>query len=124
MDWSALISDNGRDISVGRVLLWVCFFVTGWYWIYPFFHAGIVVSFPVSLENVIMFLLIYNLGKRVSDAYLASKIGTGQQCIPQKIFNYVDYKNRWGNVFDSQTPQASCTPQDARSIKTDLFDDL
>jgi len=60
-----LFEKNSKYISIGRFFLLITFSLCCFLWIRNAIECS-AQDIPKSLENIIMFLLIYNFGKKVS----------------------------------------------------------
>lgn len=57
-----LISEDGKNLSLGRLAFWITFIIliTYWLYIYPFVNKDV----PESLTTAFISALGYNLGKK------------------------------------------------------------
>ena len=68
MNLKRLISENGKDISLGRTTFWVMFVVSLWYWV------ALRQDTPNTLFNSWWIVLLYNFGKKGINV-LSKKVG-------------------------------------------------
>lgn len=68
MNLKRLISENGKDISLGRTTFWVMFVVSLWYWVV------LRQDTPNTLFNSWWIVLLYNFGKKGINV-LSKKVG-------------------------------------------------
>jgi hypothetical protein len=57
-----LISEDGKNFSLGRISFWVAFFIAIHKWIME-------LAFPPSLFEFLVIAFLYNLGKKAVRAY-------------------------------------------------------
>ena len=67
MNWKKLISENGTDVSVGRMSFWTVFIVLLVYWVGDL--CGLDRQVPDSLLYAFMALLTYNTTKKFATKF-------------------------------------------------------
>lgn len=67
MKFNHLISEDGKNTSIGRVLLWPIFILLCVFWTKQYVQSDTHVIIPESLNYAFYSLLLYNTGKKARD---------------------------------------------------------
>lgn len=68
-----LITEDNKNISLGRVSFWIVFLILFIYWImdlYVVANCGEIIEVPDSLLYAFFSLLMYNTGKKISGSIM------------------------------------------------------
>lgn len=83
LSFIALISEDGKKLSVGRISFWICFIISIYYW------WVLLIDIPSTLMQTLTTLLLYNVFKKGLNGYFASKTNTSEISTYQTTVNQV-----------------------------------
>lgn len=70
-NWNHLITEDGENISIGRLSFWIVFVILLGYWIYDIVmisRCQQIIDAPDSLLYAFFSLMMYNTGKKITNA--------------------------------------------------------
>jgi len=73
--WSSLFLEDGK-VSLGRISFWITFSVLVWFWIRAGLKVDVNVTIPDapdSLQYTVLYLLAYNMGKKIKGIWTKDK---------------------------------------------------
>jgi hypothetical protein len=59
MSWYGLVSEDGKDVSIGRCSFWIVLGLMIWFWLFS------VSAIPPTLITAFEWVMSYNFGKKV-----------------------------------------------------------